>query len=191
MEKKPLKQVNITGSWYNKRPQRKRNMTPYLSLRSTLAVLSLAMALILAGTPAMAQKSAPYSDTKIVKTTHAYKTLVQRLGKAIAKNKMGLVNRASATLGAKRVLGLTIPGNMVIGVYHPRFAVRMLKASIPAGIEAPLRFYVTENADKTATLRYRTPSNIFAPYGSAALDVMARELDVIFAAIAKDTVSPN
>jgi len=60
---------------------------------------------------------------------------------------MGLVNRASATLDAKRVLDLSIPGNMVIGVYHPRFAVRMLKASVRAGIEAPTRFYITENAD--------------------------------------------
>jgi uncharacterized protein (DUF302 family) len=155
---------------------------------TTLAALSLAVALILAGTPAMAQKSAPYPGTKIVKTSHNYKTLVQRLGKAVAKNKMGLVNSASATLGAKRVLGLTIPGNMVIGVYHPRFAVRMLKASVPAGIEAPLRFYITENADKTATLTYRTPTSIFAPYGSAALDTMAQELDGIFASIAKDAV---
>ncbi len=166
-------------------------MTPYVTLRSTLAAVSIAIALFLAGTPAMAQNSTPYPGTKIVKTSHGYATLVQRLGRAVKKNKMGLVNRASATLGAKRVLGLTIPGNMVIGVYHPRFAVRMLKASVPAGIEAPLRFYVTENADKTATLTYRTPTSIFAPYGSAALDAMAQELDGIFAAIAKDAIRPN
>ena len=60
---------------------------------------------------------------------------------------------------------------------------------IPAGIEAPIRFYITENADKTATLTYRTPSSLFAPYGSADLDTMARELDGIFAAIAKDAVN--
>ena len=166
-------------------------MTPNETLRSTLAALSLAMALILTGTLAMAQNSTPYPGTKIVKTSHGYATLIQRLGKAVKKNKMGLVNRASATLGAKHVLGLTIPGNMVIGVYHPRFAVRMLKASVPAGIEAPLRFYITENADKTATLTYRTPTSLFAPYGSAALDTMAQELDDIFAAIAKDAASPN
>ena len=159
--------------------------------QKTLAALSLAVALIFGGAPAMGQNFWPYPGVKIVKTSHSYKTLVQQLGKAIAKNKMGLVNRASATLGAKRVLGLTIPGNMVIGVYHPRFAVRMLKASVPAGIEAPLRFYVTENADKTATLTYRMPTSVFAPYKNAALDTMARELDDIFAAIAKDAVSPN
>jgi uncharacterized protein (DUF302 family) len=32
-------------------------------------------------------------------------------------------------------------------VFRNDYAVRMLEASIPAGIEAPLRFYVTENPD--------------------------------------------
>ena len=166
-------------------------MTPYTTLRSTLVALSFAIALILTGTLAMAQKFSPYPGTKIIKTSHGYKALVQRLGKAIKKNKMGLVNRASATLGAKRVLDLTIPGNMVIGVYLPRFAVRMLKASVPAGIEAPTRFYITEYADKTASLTYSTPSSIFSPYESSYLDAMARELDSIFSSIARDAASPN
>jgi hypothetical protein len=60
----------------------------------------------------------------------------------------------------------------------------MLEASIPSGIEAPLVFYITANDDGTATLSYRTPSATFAPYGSAALDAMAADLDAIFAAIA-------
>jgi uncharacterized protein (DUF302 family) len=65
---------------------------------------------------------------------------------------MGLVARASATMGAKSI-GKTIPGNMVVMVYRPDFAIRMLKASVPAGIEAPIRFYITENpATGSATL---------------------------------------
>ncbi len=74
-----------------------------------------------------------------------------------------VVTRASATLGAKS-LGTTIPGNMVVGVTRPDFAIRMLEASVPAGIEAPIRFYITENEDGTATLGYKTPSAVFAPY---------------------------
>ena len=102
------------------------------------------------------------------------------------------MTRASATLGAKNVLKQDIPGNMVIGVYHPRFAVRMLEASVPAGIEAPIRLYVTENADGTATLSYKTPSAVFAPYtdGGDALRAMARELDAIFAKIAAEAAAP-
>ena len=64
----------------------------------------------------------------------------------------------------------------------------MLAASVPAGIEAPLRFYIAENADGTATLTYRTPSSVFAPYGSSDLNAMAGELDTIFEKIASDTI---
>ena len=53
---------------------------------------------------------------------------------------------------------------------------------------APLRFYLTEGADGTATLTYRTPSATFAPYGSADLDAMARELDAIWEKIVSDTL---
>ncbi len=148
-------------------------------------IVVVALFALLAG-PALAGKSIPYPGTQVIKTTLTYKQLVDRVGAAVKKNRMGLVTRASATLGAKRVLGLDIPGNMVIGIYHPRFAVRMLKASVASGIEAPLRLYITENADRTANLTYRKPSSVFAPYGSADLDRMAKELDAIFATIAKD-----
>ncbi len=156
-------------------------------MKNPVAVIILALALCApaAGTLG-AENPTPYPGTRVIKTDFAYAELIKRIDGAVKKNKMGLVTRASATLGAKRALGLTIPGNMVIGVYHPKFAVRMLRASVPAGIEAPLRFYITENADKSATLTYRKPSAVFAPYGSAALDKMAGELDVIFANIAKD-----
>ncbi len=134
---------------------------------------------------ARAENTTPYPGTQVVATTHSYKDLVARLGAAVKANKMGLVTRASATLGAAS-LGKTIPGNMVVGVYRPDFAIRMLDASVAAGIEAPLRFYITENADKTATLTWRKPSAVFAPYDSPALDKMAGELDVIFGRIAAD-----
>jgi len=125
---------------------------------------------------------------KVAKTTHSYKDLIGRLDEAVKANKMGLVTRASATVGAKKVLNQEIAGNMVVGVYHQRFAVRMLEASIPAGIEAPIRFYITENDDKTATLSYRTPSTVFAPYtdGGDKLKELAAELDEIFAKIASE-----
>lgn len=128
----------------------------------------------------------------VTKTAHAYPALVERLDAAVKANKMGLVSRASATVGAAKVLKKTIPGNMVIGVYRPDFAVRMLEASVPAGIEAPIRFYITENKDSTATLSYKTPSAVFAPYtdGGAALADMAKELDVIFAKIATEATAP-
>lgn len=146
-----------------------------------------ALAAILVVMPAAAGNPTPYPGTKVIKTGHGYKTLTERLMKAIRKNKMGIVARASASMGAKSI-GVAIPGNMVVMVYRPDFAVRMLKASVPAGIEAPIRFYVTEDTDAKATLTYRTPSSVFRPYGSAELDKMAVELDAIFTKIVDDTL---
>jgi uncharacterized protein (DUF302 family) len=124
----------------------------------------------------------------IMTATHDYATLVERVKSAAAAQKLGLVTQASATAGAKKVLNKTIPGNTVMGFYHPRFAVPMLEASIAAGIEAPIRVYVTENADNTATLSYITPSHLFAPYmeeGGDKLKVLAAELDRVFEALGK------
>jgi uncharacterized protein (DUF302 family) len=101
---------------------------------------------------------------------------------------MAVVTKACASCGAAR-RGVTIPGNIVFGVYRNDFAVRMLEASIPAGIEAPIRFYITENADDTASLTYQMPSAVFAPYGSADLDAMAEEMDPIWQQIVDDTLA--
>ena len=131
----------------------------------------------------------PYGGVRVMATPHGFAALVERLERAVKDNAMFVVTRASASKGAA-TRGISIPGNMVVGVYRNDFAVRMLEASIPAGIEAPLRFYLTEEADGTATLSYRAPSTVFAPYGSAALDAMAAELDAIFAAIAEATAAP-
>lgn len=96
-----------------------------------------------------------------------------------------LVAQASASRGAA-ARGVRIPGNTVLMVFRNDYAVRMLQASVPAGIEAPLRIYVTENADGTASLTYRTPSAVFAPYRNDKLGEMAKELDPIVERIVRD-----
>lgn len=95
---------------------------------------------------------------------------------------MAIVTSASASQGAKAA-GIDIPGNKIFGVFRNDFARRMLAASVAAGIEAPIRFYVTEKPDGTATLSYKKPSTVFAPYadeGKDALTTLAAELDGIF-----------
>lgn len=128
----------------------------------------------------------PY-PVEIHPTDKSFDALVNSVNEAVEANGMFVVTKASASGGAKK-RGIEIPGNMVLGVYRNDFAVRMLAASVPAGIEAPIRFYVTENDDGTATLTYQKPSAVFEPYGSADLAAMAGELDVIFAKIAEDAV---
>ena len=122
-----------------------------------------------------------------LKAAAGFAATEQRLEKAIAANGMGLVARASASSGAA-ARGVKIPGNAVLMVFRNDYAVRMLAASVPAGIEAPLRIYLTENADGSATVSYRRPSAVFAPYASAALDAMAKELDPVFDKIVRDAV---
>ena len=126
-------------------------------------------------------------------TTTPYSKMIKQLNAAVKAEKMLLVSRASASSGAKR-RKIKIAGNMVVGVYRNDFAIRMLAASVDAGIEAPVRFYITENADGTATLSYKTPSHVFGPYFATAepdLAVLAGELDTIFARIAQRAVKAD
>jgi uncharacterized protein (DUF302 family) len=166
-------------------------MTPVvtLSVPALLKKTALAAASIMfvaAGmTAGAADKAGPLPGTMAIKTTQGFDALAGRVEKAVAKQQMGLVAQASASRGAA-ARGVKIPGNLVLMVFRNDYAVRMLNASVPAGIEAPLRLYLTENADGTATLGYRRPSATFAPYGSAELDAMARELDGIFETIVRD-----
>ena len=138
--------------------------------------------IVLMAMPVRAENSTPYSGTKIVDTGQPFDAFIKKLTAVITANKMGLVGNACATCGAKNI-GVTIPGNRVMMIFNPHFAVRMLKASEASGIEAPLRLYITEQPNGTARLTYRLPSHVFGAYKVPALDEMAKELDVIFARI--------
>ena len=136
-------------------------------------------------TPSLTYAQTPLSGTLTIPSKHSFDVLVSRVEKAVADHNMGLVAQASASRGAA-ARGVKIPGNAVLMVFRNDYAVRMLSASVPAGLEAPLRLYVTENSDGTASLTYRVPSAVFAPYGSPALDEMAKELDAVFRNIVRD-----
>ncbi|NMG16099.1 DUF302 domain-containing protein [Aromatoleum bremense] len=129
--------------------------------------------------------AAPTNGLRTIATSHSFPALQERLERAVEKHGLAVVAAASASRGAA-ARGVKIPGNSVVMVFRNDYAVRMLEASVPAGIEAPLRYYVTENADGTATLSWRTPTSVFGPYGSERLDALARELDPIFEAIGHD-----
>ena len=127
-----------------------------------MRTLILPVLLALLATPAWAGNPTPFSGTQVIDTGQPYDAYVKKLSAAIKANKMGIVGNACATCGAKSI-GVTIPGIRVLMIFNPHFAVRMLKASIPAGVEAPLRLYLSERADGTARLSYRLPSHVFAP----------------------------
>ena len=127
----------------------------------------------------------------VADTRQPFQALVERLEATIKSKKMAIVTSASASEGAKAA-GITIPGNKVFGVFRNDFARRMLSSSVAAGIEAPIRIYVTENQDGTASLSYKKPGAVFGPYadeGGEALKSVGAELDEIFAKIAERATS--
>lgn len=135
---------------------------------------------------ANADDPTPSSGMQSVDTGVPFLEYQESLLSAVTANDMGVVAQACADCGAKSALGRDIPGNRVIMIFHPRFAVRMLETSVAAGIEAPLRLYLTEQEDGTARLTYRLPSHVFGAYEVEALDEMGRELDEIIARIVDD-----
>ncbi len=151
----------------------------------------LPLVLLFAAVSPQAAELTPGEGWRVSATSYSFPELWERLQTTIKDNKMGLVTTATASGGAANQ-GFTIPGNRVVGVYRNDFARRMLEASIAAGIEAPIRFYLTENEDGTASLSYKTPSFVFQPYmeeGGPELKALAQELDQIFAAIFEQTVA--
>ncbi len=150
------------------------------------APLWLAVMFALATLPARADNPAPYSGTQVIDTGKPFDGIVDSLKAAAHANGMGIVAEACATCGAKAI-GVTIPGNRVIMIFNPHFAVRMLAASEEAGIEAPLRLYVTEQPDGSAKLTYRLPTAVFGAYDNDKLDEMAAELDTIVAKIVAES----
>mgnify|MGYP005850702037 CR=1 FL=1 len=145
-------------------------------------------AILVAGTaqPAGAAPLAERPGWRVIATAKDYPTLLSNLKAAVATEGMAVVTEAGPTEAA-RARGVEIPGNRVVGVFRNDFAVAALLASTAAMIEAPIRFYVTENPDGTATLSWKTPGHVFAPYaeeGGEALANVARDLDAVFEAIA-------
>jgi uncharacterized protein (DUF302 family) len=154
-----------------------------IMLRIVFATLMLA---ILSALPSVSQ--AVENGTRVIVSDHGYWALIARLEAAIKRQNLRIVTRASVR-GADRQKKLGIPGNMVIGAFGDEYTARILRANVAAGIETPIRFYVTRDADdKTTTLWYRRPSWVLAPYGDKSGDLRAvgAELDRVMETIADE-----
>lgn len=154
------------------------------------SVLRAVCTVMLLAQPLQATEMTDRPGWVVLPTSKDHARLVEDLKSAVKAHKMGVVTQAGPT-GTARARGIEIPENRVIGVFNNDFAVKILALSTPAMIEAPIRFYVTENADGTATLSYKTPSFVFAPYmdeAGAELETLAAALDERFAMIAAGAV---
>lgn len=150
----------------------------------------LAIVFTLLAFPALAGDLQPQEGWAIYPSDKPYSDLVADTVSAVKDNGLIVVTQAGPTKAAAS-RGITIPGNRVIGAFNNDYAVRVLETSTAAMIEAPIRFYVTENKDGTATLSYKTPSYVFAPYvyeGGEPLMDIAQELDAKFQSVAETAV---
>jgi uncharacterized protein (DUF302 family) len=155
--------------------------------RLVFAVLLLA---VLSALPSAGR--AVENGTRVIVSDHSYWALITRLEAAIRKQKLRILTRASVR-GAARQRKLKIPANMVIGAFSEDYTARILRANVAAGIEAPIRFYITRGQDdKTTTLWYRRPSWVLAPYdnGSGDMRTLATELDGVMETIVKQATKP-
>jgi uncharacterized protein (DUF302 family) len=150
--------------------------------------LLIVIAAILAPFTAIAEGISERPGWRVIDTNLGYQPLIDAVKSATEAHEMRVVTEAGPTEAAAK-LGTVLPGNRVIGVFHPKYAIRILPLSTAAMIEAPIRFYVTEDADGTAVLSWKTPSFVFAPYLDEAgpdLAAIGTELDSVFDAIAAD-----
>ncbi len=138
--------------------------------------------------PVAADSVEPRDGWAVIRTDKSFDTLMTDLRDAVAFNGFAIVTQAGPTDAAK-ARGIEIPENRVVGVFNNIYAVRILNLSAAAMIEAPIRLYLTEEDDGTATLSYKTPSFVFAPYLDDAPDDLgaaATELDRAFQQIATE-----
>ncbi len=146
----------------------------------TAAVVIVALCSAGAGIP---PAPAAAQDGRVtVRSAAPFGRVAEALERAVADEKMALVCHANAQRGAA-ARGVTIKGNQVLMIFRNDFAVRLLAADPAAGFEAPVRIYVHENADGTATVSYVPPGVVFAPYRHPEVQAIARELDGIFKTI--------
>jgi uncharacterized protein (DUF302 family) len=116
------------------------------------------------------------------------KVMLAALEQAIADQKMGLVCHTNAQQGAA-TRGVKIPGNHVFLVFRNDFAVRLINAEPRAAYEAPIRIYLYENHDGTATLSYAKPSALLRPYAHLEVAKVGAEMDPILERIASKTMA--
>ncbi|MCR9176034.1 MAG: DUF302 domain-containing protein [Alphaproteobacteria bacterium] len=157
-----------------------------------LRLTGLAMLFVLmfgSADPLQAENPTPYSGTQVIETGKPFLPYVEALTASVKSNNFGIIGLACATCAIKAKFGEEIPGNRVFLIFRPDFARRMLAASTAAGIEAPIRLYVTETPEGSATVTYRLPSHVFGAYEVAALTEMGEELDRLVAQVLADAVA--
>ncbi|MBI1425005.1 MAG: DUF302 domain-containing protein [Gammaproteobacteria bacterium] len=119
--------------------------------------------------------------------TDSVDDIAQVLITSIELNKMRVVAHINGQANAAKI-GKTVPGDQILEVFRPDFAVRVWQACKPAGMDIPLRIHIYENAAGMTVVAFRTATETFAPYANAELSEIGKELDTIFTSILQAVV---
>ncbi|MHB8254501.1 MAG: DUF302 domain-containing protein [Acidiferrobacter sp.] len=114
-------------------------------------------------------------------TTISCDEAIERLKAAATALSMGVVAHIDGQANAAK-RGLVVDCDQILEVFRPDFALQVWAVDKAAGLDIPIRFHVYKESGRTV-VAYRSPSDIFAPYGHGELARLGAELDRIFAAI--------
>lgn len=155
----------------------------HIRLALALLVLTSAMASMTAAQAGEDEPEAvgPYPGTVSLGSSYALTEAVRRVEKAVRANGLTLVQTVNS--GGRGQTGVS-----VILVSSSDYWGRILKVNQLAGMEMPIRIYVTDTGNRTSAVIYRAPSSIFALYDSPELDRIATDLDQVFAKIVDDAI---
>jgi hypothetical protein len=155
---------------------------------SLVAVLFLGLAA--AGAQPAAELPSAMPGWSITRSHHDFEQLAFRTQKAVAAAPLTVLLKWSPTQDTEGKQ-VRLRKSLVLGVYSAAYALRTAEASTAAMLETPLRVLVSENDDGSATLAYKLPSVVFAPYtdGGPGLVSLAKELDGILAHIAREATA--
>jgi uncharacterized protein (DUF302 family) len=155
----------------------------HIRLALALFVLATAVASTTAARAAEDEPEAvgPYPGTVSLGSSYALGDAVRRVEKAVRANGLTLVQTVNSG-------GRGQTGASVILVSSSDYWGRILKINQLAGMEMPIRIYVTDTGNRTSAVIYRAPSSIFALYDSPELDHIAGDLDQLFAKIVDDAI---
>lgn len=118
---------------------------------------------------------------KTITTSLSAEAAVTALLAGIEAENMRVVAHINGQANAAK-LGKQVPADQILEVFRPDFAIRVWNACKPAGHDIPLRIHVYEDGSDVR-VACRMPTEVFAPFGSAALDEIGNELDGIFSNI--------
>ena len=108
--------------------------------------------------------------------------LAQKLVKFVDEAGLKVVSHINGQANAAK-LGIDVEADQVIEVFHPKYAVKVWRATHDAGIDIPLRFHLFEDKG-VSKYSFRKPSVVFEPYQNEELSKIGSELDSLFINIA-------